>query len=88
MSGLLLGTLIYPAQNLAIVGLAYSTKLNLLYGADGNDNQIVSFSAVPPVGLNGSLCVIMYGLPGNVDYPWSGRDLIPSSPSPGLPPRT
>ena len=73
MSGLLLGTLIYPEQGLEIIGLAYSAKLNRIFAADNSNNQVVTFSAVPPPGRNASLCVILYGLPGTVDYPWSER---------------
>ena len=71
MSGTLLNTLIYSEQGLYIYGLAYNPLLNLLYGADDGNNQIVSFSAAAPPALNGSLCALLYGLPGNVDYPWS-----------------
>ena len=69
--GVLLGTLIYPAQHLSITGLAYYAPTNLLYGADQGHSQIVSFSAATPATLNGSLCVLLYSLPGTVDYPWS-----------------
>ena len=68
MTGELLSTLLYPSEGLDVYALAYNPSLDLLYGM--TSTEIISFTAAPPT-LNGSLCAVLYGLPGNVDYPWS-----------------
>ena len=82
MQGALLGTLIYPTQGLQITGLAFYAPLNRLYAADNYLDQIISFSAAPAPTVNGSLCALLYSLPGNIDYPWSdARSFSPPPPT-------
>ena len=54
--------------------------------APSSASSVSSSSAVPagPTTTNASLCVIMYGLPGNIDYPWSKSLSSPFSLLPSL----
>jgi sugar lactone lactonase YvrE len=60
--------------------LGYPTGLTLdsagdLYVADYYNNRVVEFTSVIPSTTvpfpTGNLCILLYSLPGTVDYPWS-----------------